>query len=102
MEMAVLKVLGFSPNQILLLVLSEALLIGCISGVVSAAAAWLLVNHLLGGIAIPIGFFSRFFVDDAAPWWGLAIGASTALVGSVVPAWSARSVKVSEVFSKVA
>ena len=32
-EMAVLKVLGFSPNQILLLVLSEALLIGCMSGV---------------------------------------------------------------------
>ena len=101
-EMAVLKVLGFSPNQILALVLSEALLIGCISGVASAASAWVLVNHLLGGIAIPIGFFGRFFVDGAAPWWGLAIGASTALIGSIVPAWSARSVKVSEVFSKVA
>ena len=83
-----------------MLVLSEALLIGCISGVASAVAAWLLVNQLLEGIAIPIGFFGRFFVDGAAPWWGLAIGASTALVGSIVPAWSARSVKVSEVFSK--
>jgi len=101
-EMAVLKVLGFSPNQILVLVLGEALLIGCISGVVSGAFTWLLVNHLLEGIAIPIGFFSRFFVDAAAPWWGLAVGAGTALVGSIVPAWSARSVKVSEVFSKVA
>jgi len=100
-EMAVLKVLGFSPNQILVLVLSEALLIGCISGVVSAAATWFLVNQLMDGIAIPIGFFNKFFVNGAAPWWGLAIGASTALIGSVVPAWSARSVKVSEVFSKV-
>lgn len=102
MEMAVLKVLGFSPNQILLLVLSEALLIGCLSGLVSAAGTWLLVNQLIGGIALPIGFFNRFFVDGAAPWWGLGIGATTALIGSVVPAWSARSVKVSEVFSKVA
>jgi putative ABC transport system permease protein len=101
-EMAVLKVLGFSPNQILLLVLSEALLIGCLSGVLSAASAWLLVNHLLGGIPLPIGFFNRFFINDAAPWWGLAIGAATAFIGSLLPAWSARSVKVSEVFSKVA
>jgi putative ABC transport system permease protein len=101
-EMAVLKVLGFSPNQILMMVLSEALLIGCLSGVASAAATWLFVNKLVGGIAIPIGFFNKFFVDRAAPWWGLAIGAGTAIVGSLLPAWSARSVKVSEVFSKVA
>ncbi len=71
-EMAVLKVLGFSPNQILMLVLGEALLIGCVSGLVSAVATWLLVNDLLGGIALPIGFFGKFFIDDAAPWWGLA------------------------------
>jgi hypothetical protein len=30
------------------------------------------------------------------------IGACTALAGSIVPAWAARSVKVSEVFSKIA
>ena len=35
-EMAILKVLGFSPNQILMLVLGEALLIGCGVGLVSA------------------------------------------------------------------
>src|SRR5262249_33691578 len=35
-EMAVLKVLGFAPGQILALVLGEALLIGVVSGVVSA------------------------------------------------------------------
>jgi hypothetical protein len=30
------------------------------------------------------------------------IGGLTGLVGSVIPAWFARSVKVSEVFAKVA
>jgi putative ABC transport system permease protein len=61
-----------------------------------------LVNDLIHGIALPIAFFGKFFVTDAAIWWGLAVGAGTALVGSLVPAWSARSVKVAEVFSKVA
>ncbi len=101
-EMAVLKVLGFSPNQILLLVLGEALLIGCSSGLLSAWVAQYLINDLIGGVSLPIAFFGKFFITEAAPWWGLGIGAGTALVGSLVPAWSARSVKVSEVFSKVA
>jgi putative ABC transport system permease protein len=101
-EMATLKVLGFSPNQILVLVLGEALLIGCVSGAFSAWLAKNLINELLGGIALPIAFFGKFYVDDAAPWWGLSMGALTALAGSLLPAWSARSVKVSEVFSKVA
>jgi putative ABC transport system permease protein len=101
-EMAVLKVLGFTPNQILILVLSEALLVGCGSGVLGACATWFLINKVVGGIAFPIAFFGKFFIDGAAPWWGLGIGALTAFIGSVIPAWSARSVRVSEVFSKVA
>jgi putative ABC transport system permease protein len=101
-EMAVLKVLGFSPNQILILVLGEALLIGCLCGLFSAWMAKSLINELAGGIALPIAFFGKFYVAEAAPWWGLTIGALTSLAGSLLPAWSARSVKVSEVFSKVA
>jgi putative ABC transport system permease protein len=101
-EIAVLKVLGFSPNQILILVLGEALLIGCVSGLVSAWVTRHLVNDLMGGIALPIAFFGKFFVASAAPWWGVSIGAVTAFAGSVLPAWTARSVKVSEVFAKVA
>src|SRR5205807_2484218 len=101
-EIAVLKVLGYSPNQILLLVLGEALLIGCTSGLLSAWVAAYLVNDLVGGVSLPIAFFGKFFVAEAAPWWGLVIGTLTALAGSLVPAWSARSVKVSEVFSRVA
>jgi putative ABC transport system permease protein len=59
------------------------------------------INDMAGGIAIPIGFFNKFYIATAAPWWGLSIGAGTALAGSLLPAWSARSVKVSEVFSKI-
>lgn len=100
-EMAVLKVLGFSPNQIMILVLSEALLIGCVSGLGSALTARVLFNNVLGGIKLPIAFFPAFMVAEEAPWWGLTIGGLTALAGSILPAWGARSVKVSEVFSRI-
>ena len=60
----------------------------------------LLVNA--AGIKIPIGFFPVFFVPAEALLWGPLSGGFTAFVGSVWPAWAARSVKVVEVFSKVA
>ncbi len=101
-EMAVLKVLGYSPNQILALVLGEALMIGCGGGLFSVAATYLVVNHLIGGIKFPIAFFPAFLIPIHALWWGPVIGGITAFAGSIVPAWSARTVKVSEVFSKLA
>jgi putative ABC transport system permease protein len=101
-EMAVLKVLGFQPRHILQLVLGEALLIGVISGFLSAAVSYYIINNVMGGLKLPIAFFQAFTIPPEAIWWGLAIGFGTALVGSVVPAWNARRVKVSDVFSKVA
>jgi putative ABC transport system permease protein len=56
---------------------------------------------VVGGINFPIAFFPRFFIPSDALWWGPLIGGGTALAGSFLPAWSARSVKVSEVFSKI-
>ena len=41
-------------------------------------------------------------IPTAALWWGPAVGGLAALLGSFLPAWSARGVKVAEVFSKVA
>lgn len=101
-ELAVLKVLGFSPDQILVLVLGEALLLGAGAGFLSAALTYLTINFVLGGIQFPIGFFDRFFIPVDALWWGLAMGGGAALLGSFAPAWSARNVKVADVFSKVA
>lgn len=120
-EMAVMKVLGFRPRQILILVLGEALLIGAVSGLLSVSIAIGFINYYMGGFKFPIAFFPSFmipvewpspFFEPAAwlrwkPWnnaliWGVGVGTLTALLGSIVPAWSARTVKVSEVFSKVA
>ncbi len=98
-EMAVLKVLGFTPNQIMTLVLGEALLVGVVSGLLSAAITYVAINAR-GGLKFPIAFFPAFQIPDEALWWGLGVGAITAAAGAILPAWSARSVKVAEVFSK--
>ena len=100
-EMAVMKVLGYSPNQIMFLILGEAVLVGAAAGFLAAGFTFAFFNLQWGGIPFRIGFFPVFRIPESAMLWGLAIGTITAFTGSVVPAWTARSVKVSEVFSKV-
>ncbi|HKD36396.1 MAG TPA: ABC transporter permease [Pirellulales bacterium] len=102
MEMAVFKVLGFRPGHILALVIGEAVAIGALSGLVSAGGTYWLIDHVIGGLKFPIAFFPAFFIPAAAIWWGLAIGGLTSLAGSLMPAWTACRIKVSEVFSRVA
>jgi putative ABC transport system permease protein len=100
-ELAVLKVLGYRPWQVLVLVLGESLLLGAGAGVISGGLTYAIVNWLLGGIPL-LGFFGICLVPADALWWGAAVGAATSLAGSLLPAWSARSVKVADVFAKVA
>jgi putative ABC transport system permease protein len=101
-EMAVMKVLGYRPNQILRLILGEALLVGAVSGLIAAAATYAFFNLKWGGIPFRIGFFPVFRIPEYSMIWGLAVGSITAFLGSFLPALTARSVKVSEVFSRVA
>jgi putative ABC transport system permease protein len=103
-EMAVLKVLGFSPSQVLILVLGEALLVGAASGLLAAAITYSGVNFGMGGIPFPILWMSKadFKIPVNAFAWGLGVGVLVGLLGSIIPAWSARNVKPSQVFAKVA
>jgi putative ABC transport system permease protein len=101
-EMAVLKVLGFRPRQVLGLVLGESLLVGGLSGLAAAGLTFVVFNYLTNGVPFQIGFIPVFFIPAEAFLWGLGMGLGTALLGSFWPSWSARGIKVSEVFSKVA
>jgi putative ABC transport system permease protein len=94
-EMAVLKVLGYRPVQILLLVAGEALVVGIVSGFISACliylgVRWAVQSDLLPGIAVPM----------AALWWGPVSGGVTSIVGSLLPAWSACRIEVAQVFAR--
>ena len=50
LELAVLKVLGFRPYQILILVLGESLLLGVGAGFISAGLTYGVINWGMGGI----------------------------------------------------
>jgi putative ABC transport system permease protein len=94
-ELAVLKVLGYRPGQILGLVLGEAALLGVVGGWASAGFSYLVVNQGLGSIN-PL----LILIPSQALWWGPALGALAALAGSLLPAWSASRVCVAEVFAR--
>ena len=101
-ELAVMKVLGFRPEQIVLLVLGESVLLGLIAGLVSAGATYAVIDWGLGGLKFPIAFFDTFLIPINAIGWGVqGLAAGAALVGSAIPAWFACRVKPAEVFAKV-
>src|SRR5262249_49377667 len=101
-EMAVLKVLGFTPGRIMGLVLGEAVFVGAVSGLFGGVLSYALVNGTIGGIPMPLAWINMWPILADAVWWGMLVGIGTALLGGFLPALSARRVKVSEVFAKVA
>jgi putative ABC transport system permease protein len=100
-EIAVLKVLGFGPGIIMFLVLGEAVLLGGGSGMITGGLTFEIFNNLMGGIRVFPGN-PPYPVPLDALWWGPVVGGGAALLGSILPAWTARTVKVSEVFAKIA
>lgn len=95
-EMAVLKVLGFRPAQVLGLVLGEGLLVGALAGLLSGLVSYVAVDEVLPRLGVfPV------YVPVAALLWAPSLGAICALAGSAAPAYSATGVKVAEVFSRV-
>lgn len=104
-EMAVLKVLGYEPLHIMAMVIGEATFIGAISGCVGATIAWA-GSALADTGMLPsngfTGFLSMFPVLPDTILWGFFLGAGVGFIGSAIPAWNARKVKVSEVFSRIA
>jgi putative ABC transport system permease protein len=97
-EMAVLKVLGFQPRHVMLLVLGEAMLVGLLGGGMSSLMAY----GMLGTFRFQIVFLGAFFVPVNALIYGPLLGMVVSFAGSILPALSAKDVRVAEVFARVA
>lgn len=102
-EMAVLKVLGFQPLHIAFLVVGEAVLVGALSGLLgtSLTYAYSELNQWEGWPYKAQFLLTLPIKPDAVPW-GVVYGAVIGLAGSLIPASTARKVRVSDVFSHVA
>src|SRR5262249_39489851 len=83
-EMAILKVIGFRPIHLLVLVLGEAVMLGMGSGLVAGGLIYWIANTFFGGITV--GGSEPFPVPLQAVLWGGSVGGATALIGSAVPA----------------
>lgn len=97
-EMAVLKVLGFQPRHVMVLVLGEAILVGLMAGGMAAFLCW----FGIGNLKLQIAFFGAFIVPWQALVYGPLLGVAVSVLGSIGPAVSAKNVKVAEVFARVA
>jgi putative ABC transport system permease protein len=97
-EFAVLKALGFSDNHVLTLVVAESVLL-CLL----AAAAGLLVSKLI--IPIARGPLSDFVLLLQIPWTamlrGFGLALIVALLGSLLPAWRVKQLKVVDALAKL-
>jgi putative ABC transport system permease protein len=98
-ELAVLKVIGFRPVHLLVLVLGEAMLLGTASGLGAGGLVYWIANEFFGGISVAGS--EAFPVPAQAILWGGGVGGATALIGSLVPAWTACSVRAAQVFARV-
>lgn len=104
-EMAVLKVLGFQPSLIMALVIGEATLVGSLSGLFGAGLAWgcsALTLHQAMPIRAVAEICLMFPIPLSTVPLGMFLGGMVGFLGSVLPAWTARKVKVSDVFAKIA
>lgn len=97
-EMAVLKVLGFQPRHIMLLVLGESVLVGLLAGAMSTGITY----SLFAAFGIHMGMFGAFRVPLETLVYGPLLGVVVSVAGSIGPALNAQRVKVAEVFAKVA
>jgi putative ABC transport system permease protein len=104
-EMAVLKVLGFQPLHIVFMVIIEAMLIGALAGGFGTGLVFSVSKLTMEGllpVTGPTQFLLQFPVPAAVVGQGFLLGMAVGLTGSLFPALSARKVKVSDVFARIA
>jgi putative ABC transport system permease protein len=100
-EVAVMKALGFRPAMILTLMLSEAVLIALLGGVLAVVAAKVIYQFVGLGDVLAL-FLQNFKISTGTI--ALALGAS-ALIGLVsggIPAWNAARIRIVDGLRRVA
>ena len=94
-EIAILKTLGFSPGQVLSVLIGESGFIAILGGLLGALGA----RYLLG--ALDFSAFTTGFIQEFDVTWGtvlMAVGISVvvAFMSTFVPAWSASRLAIAD------
>jgi putative ABC transport system permease protein len=94
-EIAILKTLGFSPGHVLTVLIAESAVIALVGGLIGALGA----RYLLGGLdfnAYTTGFIQVFDVRWLTVAMACAISLMVAFASTMVPAWTASRIPISE------
>jgi putative ABC transport system permease protein len=100
-EVAVMKALGFRPAAILTLMLSEAVLIALLGGVLAVVAAKVFYQFVGMGDMLAI-FLQNFKITTGTIVMSLAASALIGLVSGGIPAWNAARIRIVDGLRKVA
>ena len=101
-EVAILKILGFQPAFILVMVVGEAVTVGAIGGLLGAGFTYVAsALNLAGQFPLRIDFLLQFPVPAKFLLHGLVVGTLVGFIGSIIPAWNAQKIQVAEAFSNV-
>lgn len=100
-EVAVMKALGFRPATILTLLLSEAVLIALLGGVLAVVAATVFYQFVGLGDMLAI-FLQNFKIGADTIAIALAASALIGLVSGGIPAWNAARIKIVDGLRRVA
>ena len=91
-ELGVLKALGFTNVQVLVLVIAEACLLAALGGLLGLGLAWLIIS---GGDPTG-GFLPMFYLPPVDLLVGAALVLGLGLVTGILPAWQAMRLQIAE------
>jgi putative ABC transport system permease protein len=95
-ELAVLRSLGAGPSRVLALLIIEGTLVTSAAAAVGALASALAVAVLGGTLAAHWGIAPRLGVPEASQWLILAATVAAGALASVLPAWRAYRMSITD------
>ncbi len=95
-ELAVLRSLGAGPSRVLALLIIEGTLVTSAAAAVGALASALAVAVLGGTLAAHWGIAPRLGVPEASQWLILAATVTAGALASVLPAWRAYRMSITD------
>jgi len=97
-ELGVLKAIGFTDRQVVLLVMAESCLLSVLGGVLGLGLAHLIVPGVASALA---GMLPLFFLPTRALFVGLGISIALGFATGIIPAWLAMRLRVADALRRM-
>jgi putative ABC transport system permease protein len=97
-ELGVLKAIGFTNGQVVMLVMAESCLMSVLGGVLGLGLAFLIVPGVASALS---GMLPLFFLPTSALFVGLGISIALGFVTGIIPALQAMRLRVADALRRM-